>query len=159
MVGETAGAADGAPWSGFRFVRDVVPSGHRIHVHNLAIAELLFDARNAYIAEGVGLSWQRLFDTQRNLVMRRLVIDYEREAHDGVPVKVGVRAAGRSRRTLTLDEVVWGAESGLPIIVAQSVQLVVRLDAQGAIDLPDDVVQQFEAYEERPLSLRLSSRR
>jgi acyl-CoA thioesterase FadM len=159
VVGETAGPEGGAPWSGFRFVQDVVPSGHRIHVHNLAIAELLFNGRNSYIADGVGLAWQRLFDTQRNLVMRRLVIDYEREAHSGVPVKVGVRAAGRSRRTLTLDEVVWEAESGLPIAVAQSVHLVVRLDAQGAIDLPDDVVERFEAYEGRPLSMRLSSRR
>ena len=40
-----------APWDGFRFVRDVAPprAGHRIHLHNLAIAELLFDARNTYM--------------------------------------------------------------------------------------------------------------
>jgi len=159
VVGDTGGAADDEPWSGFRFVRDVVPSGNRIHVNNLSIAELLFTARNAYIAEGVGLVWQRLFDTDRNLVMRRLVIDYEREIHDGVPVKVGVQAAGRSRRTLTLDEVVWDAESGLPVVLAQSVHLVVRLDAPGAIELPEDVVRKFEAYEGRPLAARLSSRR
>lgn len=144
----------GAPWSNFRFVQDVVPSpgeGNRIHLHNLAIAELLFDARNAYITEAVGLTWQQLFDTGCSLIIRRLEIDYEREVLAGIPLKVGVRAITRSRRSVTFDEVVWRVDLALPIAVAGSVHVVVRFDTPGAIELPDDVVNKFESYEGHPL--------
>jgi acyl-CoA thioesterase FadM len=137
------------PWAGYRFVKDIVtePVENSLHLHNLAIAELLFQARNAYITEGVGMRWQDLFDTGRNMIMRRLTIDYEREVARGVPLRLGVRAIARSRRTLTLEEAVWRVEPAQPIAVARSVHLVVRFDTPGSIELPDDVVGQFEAYE------------
>lgn len=141
------------PWADFRFVRDVLPPAdeHPFHLHNLAVAELLFEARNTYITEEVGLPWRTLFDTGRNLVLRRLEIDYEREVPGGVPLRVGIRAVGRSRRTVTFDERVWLVGPAAPVAAARSVHLVVRLDAPGAIDLPDDVVTRFETYERRPL--------
>lgn len=143
----------GAPWEGFRFVRDVVvPSeGHRIHLHNLAIAELLFDARNTYITECAGIAWQSMFDSGRNLVMRRLEIDYESEVDAGVPLRVGIRAIARSRRTVSLQEAVWRADPPMPVAVGRSVHLVVRFDAPGAIELPEDVLERFETYEGRRL--------
>lgn len=142
-----------APWDGFRFVRDVAPprAGHRIHLHNLAIAELLFDARNTYITECAGIAWQALFDSGRNLVMRRLEIDYESEVDAGVRLKVGIRAIARSRRTVSLHEAVWCADPPMSVAVGRSVHLVVRFDAPGAIELPEDVVQRFETYEGRRL--------
>ena len=43
------GLSSELPWARYRFVKDVAPldPSHGIHLHNLAIAELLFDARNA----------------------------------------------------------------------------------------------------------------
>jgi acyl-CoA thioesterase FadM len=114
---------------------------------------MLFYARNSYITEAVGMVWQDLFDSGRNMIMRRLEIDYEREAPATVPLKVGVRAGTRSRRTLTFDEAVWQVDPASTIAVARSVHVVVRFDAPGAIELPDDVLGRFEAYEERPLQL------
>jgi acyl-CoA thioesterase FadM len=147
---------DGAvPWARFLFVTDPAPSleGQRLHVNNLTIAEMLFYARNSYITEAVGMVWQDLFDTGRNMIMRRLEIDYERETSGTVPLKVGMRAATRSRRTLTFEEAVWQVDPPLTIALARSVHLVVRFETPGAIELPDDVVNRFEAYEGRTLEL------
>ena len=143
----------GPVWSGFRFTRDVVPSetGNEIHLHNLTIAELLFDARNAYV-EAVGIPWASLFASDRNLVMRRLEIDFESESPAGLPVKVGVRATTRSRRALIFEEAVWRVEPPHAIAVARSGHVVVRLSAPGAIALPGDLVERFETYERGPLS-------
>jgi acyl-CoA thioesterase FadM len=140
-----------APWAGFRFVTEPAPPAEGFHLNNLTIAELLFYARNAYITEAVGMVWQDLFDTGRNMIMRRLEIDYEREAPPGVPLRVGIRAATRSRRTLTFDEAVWQVEPALTIAAARSVHLVVRFDTPGSIELPDDVLRRYEAYEGRVL--------
>ncbi|MFM9033236.1 MAG: acyl-CoA thioesterase [Mycobacterium sp.] len=141
------------PWAAYRFVRDVTPSAeqHRVHLHNLAIAELLFDARNAYITEAVGITWESMSAAGRTLVIRRLETDFEAEVPAGIALKVGVRAVARSRRTVTLDEAVWRVDPTATIAVARSVHLVVRLEPPGAIELPDDVVRRFESYEGRPL--------
>lgn len=145
---------DPLPWAAYRFVRDVVPSTHddRFHLHNLAIAELLFDARNAYVTEGVGIAWESLQDSGRGLVMRRIEIDFEHEVAAGAVLKVGVRAAARSRRTMTFQEAVWQVHPPVAVAVARSVHLVVGADAPGAIDLPEDVMERFEAYEGRRLT-------
>lgn len=141
-----------SPWHGFRFIRDVVPSetGNEVHLHNLTIAQLLFDARNAYV-EAAGILWASLFATDRNMVMRRLEIDFESESPAGIPLKVGVRATTRSRRTLIFEEALWRIEPPHAIAVARSVHVVIRLSAPGAISLPDDLVEKFENYEGRPL--------
>ncbi len=141
------------PWDGYRFVRDVVPSDphHYVHLHNLAITELLFEARNAYITEGVGIGWESMSASGRTMVMRRLEVDFDNEVADGVALKIGVRAGSRSRRTVTLDEAVWRVAPPATIARARSVLLVVRRQTPGAIDLPDDVLQKFEAYEGRAM--------
>ena len=74
------------PWAAYRFVQDTTPSDehHRVHLHNLAIAELLFEARNAYITEAVGITWEAMFATGRNLVIRRLEVDFEQEVPAGL---------------------------------------------------------------------------
>lgn len=140
---------DLAPWADYRFVQDVLPSkdAHLVHIHNLTIAELLFDARNAYITEGVGIAWESLFDSGRNMVMRWLEIDFRLEVPAGVALKVGVRAAARSRRTMTFQEAVWRVDPPGTVAVARSVHLIVIGDAPEAIELPDEVVGRFEAYE------------
>lgn len=142
----------GLPWSGFRFIREVVPNvlGNEIHLHNLAITELLFNARNAYVV-AAGIPWADLFATDRNMVMRRLEIDFESESPAGIPLMVGVRATTRSRRTLTFEETLWRVEPPYAIARARSVHVVVRMSAPGAIALPDDLVEKFETYEGSPL--------
>lgn len=147
---------DELPWAGYRFVRDVLPSDehHRVHLHNLGLTELLFDARNAYVTEAVGIDWEAMFASGRNLLMRRLEIDFQAEVPAGITLKVGVRATARTRRTMTFDEAVWRVDPPVTIAVARSVHLVVRLEAPGAIGLPDDVTERFEAYEGRLLRTR-----
>lgn len=148
-------AATGDPlWAGYHFVVDVVPAGddELIHLHNLSIAELLFDARNAYVTDAVGISWEGLSDSGRSLILRRLEVDFEREVPLGVALKVGVRAAARSRRTMTFQESVWRVNPPAVIAVARSVHLVVRRDTPGAIELPDDIIERFENYEGRRLT-------
>jgi hypothetical protein len=68
------GSSSELPWAHYRFVKDIAPFDplHRIHLHNLAIAELLFDARNAYLTEGIGVTWEGILRSGRNLVIRRL---------------------------------------------------------------------------------------
>lgn len=141
------------PWAAYRFSQDVVPSVelHPFHVHNLAVTEMLYAARNSYVTEAVGVGWQDLFRSGRNMVMRRLEIDFENEVSAGISLKVGVRAATRSRRTLTFEEAIWRTDTRAAVAVARSVHLLVLLDTPGAIDLPDDVVEKFEAFEGRPL--------
>jgi acyl-CoA thioesterase FadM len=143
------------PWAGFRYVMEPAPSidGRPFHLNNLTIAELLFNARNSYITQAVGMVWQDLFDTGRNMIMRRLEIDYEREAAATASLKVGIRAAKRSRRTLTFEEIVCQVDPPSTIAVGRSVHVVVRFDAPGAIELPEDVVRRYEAYEQRPLQV------
>lgn len=149
----SAGAGENL-WADFRFVVDVAGSGADglIHLHNLSIAELLFEARNAYVTEGVGISWERLAESGRSLILRRLEVDFEREVPAGVALKVGVRAATRSRRTMTFHESVWRVDPPATIAVARSLHLVVNTDAYGAVELPRDIVERFEAYEGRPLT-------
>lgn len=139
----------GSLWSDYRFVRDVIPpeDSPGVHLHNLAINHLLFDARNAYITEGVGITWESLEQSGRTLILRRLEIDFEREVPAGIPLKVGVRAAERSRRTLRFDEAVWRVDPPIAVAVARSVHLIVRDDEPGAIDLPTDLLDRFEAFE------------
>lgn len=144
------------PWDGFRFVHEVVPDAeaHPFHLNNLGVAELLFDARNAYITEAVGLSWQDLFDSGRVFAMRRLEIDYERQVAAGALLKVGVRAVQRSRRTLTFEEAAWETESASRFAVARSVHLIVGNDSGDALELPDDILDSFEDFEGRRLPER-----
>ena len=151
------GSSSELPWARYRFVNDVAPldPSHGIHLHNLAIAELLFDARNAYLTEGIGLTWEGLQRSGHNLVIRRLEIDFEHEVRGGIPLKVGVRAATRTRRTITFEETVWRVDPPAVIAAARSVHLLVLVDTPGAIDLPDDVVARFEAFEDRPLTIEV----
>jgi len=151
------GSSSELPWARYRFVKDVAPldPSHGIHLHNLAIAELLFDARNAYLTDGIGVTWEDLQRSGHNLVIRRLEIDFEREVRGGIPLKVGVRAVTRTRRTITFEEAVWRADPPVSIAAARSVHLLVLVDTPGAIDLPDDVVARFEAFEDQPLTIEL----
>jgi len=144
-------------WARYRFVKDVAPldPSNGIHLHNLAIAELLFDARNAYLTEGIGVTWEGLLRSGQNLVIRRLEIDFESEVRGGIPLKVGVRAATRTRRTITFQEAVWRVDPPFLIAAARSVHLLVLVDTPGAIDLPDDVVARFEAFEDQPLTIEV----
>lgn len=79
----------------------------------------------------------------------RLEIDCERQVAAGLALKVGVRAVWRSRRTLTFEEVAWDAESAVRFAIARSVHLVVRTDTGDALELPDDILGRFEAFEDR----------
>lgn len=151
------GLSSELPWARYRFVKDVAPTdpSHGIHLHNLAIAELLFDARNAYLTEGIGVTWEGLQRSGRNLIIRRLEIDFEHEVRGGIPLKVGVRAATRTRRTITFEEAVWRVDPPVSIAAARSVHLLLLVDTPGAIDLPDDIVNRFEAFEGQPLTVEL----
>ena len=139
----------------FRFVVPAVadPNGSVVHLHNLEITEQLFRTRNSYITEAVGLAWTDLFASGRNLIMRRLAVDFEREASRSDQLVCGVRARWRSRRTLTFEEVLWTSH-GDAIARAESVHLAIRTDAPGALELPADIVELFERYEGAPIAIR-----
>ena len=101
------------------------------------------------------MTWEGLLRSGQNLVIRRLEIDFEHEVRGGIPLKVGVRAATRTRRTITFEEAVWRVDPPVLIVAARSVHLLVLVDTPGAIDLPDDVVARFEAFEGQPLTIEL----
>ena len=146
-------ASNDPPWAAYRFVVDVIPRGDEvIHLHNLSIAELLFDARNSYVTDAVGISWEGLSDSGRSLILRRLEVDFEQQVPVGVALKVGVRATTRSRRTVTFHEEMWRVDPPVTIAVARSVHVVVNTDAPGAVELPEEIVERFEAYEGRALT-------
>lgn len=151
------GTASELRWARYCFVTDFAPldPSHGNDLHNLAIAELLFDARNAYLTGGIGVTWDGFLRSGQNLVIRRLEIDFEHEVRGRIPLKVGVRAVTQTRRTITFEEAVWRMDPPVAIATARSVHLLVLVDAPGAIDLPDDVVARFEAFEDQPLTIEL----
>jgi acyl-CoA thioesterase FadM len=136
------------PVERFRFTLEVPnPSGEGFHLHNLAIAEILYGARNAYLAR-VGVDWAAMIAGGTNLVIRQVTIDFEGEVGEGVPLRSGVRAANRSNRTLTLEEVLWAPGTGLVVARARSLHVSVRLEPPAAVELPADLwarIEQFEA--------------
>ena len=137
------------PEDEFRFVLDVDLSEEKpagFHVHNLAIAEILFNGRNQYLAT-VGVDWPRMIASGKNLVIRQLTIDYESEGPEGVALRCGVRTATRSNRSVTLDEWVWVADAGTVIARARSVHVSVQLDPPAAIEVPADLWARIERFE------------
>lgn len=94
-----------------------------------------------------------MLDSGRNIVMRRLEIDFDQEVPAGIALKVGVRASSRSRRAVIYDEAVWRVDPPVTVARARSVHVVVRTDTPGAIEIPDELIGPFEAYEGRRLPL------
>lgn len=141
------GQADTAPEERFRFAMDVPgATGAGFHLHNLAIAEILFHGRNAYLA-AVGVDWPRMIAAGHNLVIRQVAIDFEAEVAVGTPLRCGVRTEGRSNRTLTLEEAIWAPATGTVAATARSLHISVQLDPPAAVELPGDLWERIERFE------------
>jgi acyl-CoA thioesterase FadM len=115
------------------------------HLSALGADELLFDARSRYFADAVplpgpsGSFW---------LVYRHLVLDYVGEAFAGEPLRCGVRAVSRGKRSIRMRQTleVVGKHSHP---VAHSKLIVVAFDVvrRVAIEVPAELWDAVVAFE------------
>jgi len=129
------------------------------HLSALGADELLFDARSRYFADAVplpgpsGSFW---------LVYRHLVLDYVGEAFAGEPLRCGVRAVSRGKRSIRMRQTleVVGKHSHP---VAHSKLIVVAFDVvrRVAIEVPAELWDAVVAFESgcRPGTSMSSSNR
>ena len=115
------------------------------HLLALAADELFFAARGTYFGTTIG--WPGI-GADFWLVYRRLELDYLAEAFVGESLRTGVRAVGRSRRSLQLHQVLQSV-AGAPRTIAVARLIVVAFDVRtrASVALPDELGQAIEAYE------------
>jgi acyl-CoA thioesterase FadM len=116
------------------------------HLSALGADELLFDARSRYFADAVplpgtaGSFW---------LVYRHLVLDYVGEAFVGEPLRCGVKAVSRGKRSIRMRQTleVVGKRSHP---VAHSKLIVVAFDVlrRTAIEVPAELWDAVVAFED-----------
>ena len=133
----------------FRFTTtiDLGHDGVGFHVNNLEMTELLFRGRNSYIVDVAGVNWAEWMAEGRNLVIRQLCVDFLGEVREPTTLQVGVRAASRRRRSLTLDEAVWVAGSGQVVARGRSIHVSVQIDPPAAVELPADLLARLAEHE------------
>jgi acyl-CoA thioesterase FadM len=109
----------------------------RGHLDNAGGAELLSCARNRYFAEAV--AWPGIGPRTIWLPVRHVAIDYESEAFAGERLRCGVRARGRSTRTITVEQTMWEASSRRVVLRCTAVIVAFDTVAQRSIPVPDDL--------------------
>lgn len=117
------------------------------HLTALAADELFFTARGVYFAEtiqgsGIGAAFW--------LIYRHLEMDYLAEAFLGEPVRTGVRTIGRSKRSLTLLQVLQALpEAGIRRTIAVGRLVVVAFDVANRVpvEVPDSLWRAIESFE------------
>jgi acyl-CoA thioesterase FadM len=139
----------------FRFTTtiDVAHDAVGFHVHNGQMTEFLFRARNTFLTEVAGINWTELMGSGRNLVIRQLTLDFVGEVREAQILMVGIRAASRRRRSLTLDEALWVAGSGQVVCRGRSIHIPVQIDPPGAIEVFPELLARLEEHEGRPIEL------
>ena len=124
----------------YRFVVEVAALPRhfaRGHLDNAGGAELLSCARNRYFAEAV--AWPGIGPRTLWLPVRHVAIDYESEAFAGEMLRCGVRARGRSLRTITVGQTMWEARSRRVVLRCTAVVVVFDTVAQRSIPVPDEL--------------------
>jgi acyl-CoA thioesterase FadM len=138
----------------YRFVVEVPTEPRQFaggHLDNAGGAELLSAARNRYFAEAV--AWPGIGPDTVWIPVRHVAIDYESEAFAGERLLCGVRACGRTRRTITLGQTMWEACSRRVVLRCTAVVVVFDTAVRRSIAVPDELwaaVQQAE-YSAPPL--------
>jgi acyl-CoA thioesterase FadM len=107
----------------------------REHLDNAAAADLLSIARNAYFGEAI--CWPGIGVDAVWTAARRVTIEYESEAFADELLLAGVRAVGRTNRTLSLHQAVWTA-TGREVLRCEAVIVTFDARLRSAIPVPDE---------------------
>ena len=111
------------------------------HVNNAVYATYLEEARVDYYDDVLSVAVDEL-----GFVLARLEIDYERPIQHGEDVRVGLRTAEISDRSMTTEYRV--EADGALAATAESVQVAVDGDG-GARRVPDDWRREIERFEDQ----------
>jgi acyl-CoA thioesterase FadM len=114
------------------------------HLTALAADELFFSARGTYFGTSIG--WPGI-GKDFWLVYRRLEMDYLAEAFIGEELRTGVRTIGRSRRSLTVQQVLQVSDGGKTIAVGRLIVVAFDVRRRAPVELPDGLWRAIEAYE------------
>jgi acyl-CoA thioesterase FadM len=128
------------PATAYRFVVEVPTEPRQFargHLDNAGGAELLSAARNQYFAEAV--AWPGIGPDTVWLPVRHVAIDYESEAFAGERLLCGVRARGRSLRTITVGQTMWEARSRRLVLRCTAVLVVFDTATRRSIAVPDEL--------------------
>lgn len=137
----------------YRFVVEVRTEPRhfaRGHLDNAGGAELLSCARNRYFDEAV--AWPGIGPHTIWLPVRHVAIDYESEAFAGERLRCGVRARGRTRRTIAVEQTMWEAHHRRVVLRCTAVVVVFDTVAQRSIPVPDELwaaVRRAEDFAQR----------
>lgn len=132
----------------FRFVAELRTEPRQFgggHLDNAGAAELLSQARNRYFADAV--AWPGIGRDTVWTSIRRVVIDYEGEAFTGERLFGGVRAVGRTRRTIHLREAVWAVEAQRMVVRCEAIVVTFDVATRSAIDVPPELWAHIERVE------------
>lgn len=139
----------------YRFVVEVPTEPRQFargHLDNAGGAELLSTARNLYFAEAV--AWPGIGPDTVWLPVRHVAIDYESEAFAGERLCCGVRACGRSRRTISLEQTMWEVRSGRVVLRCRAVVVVFDTVSKRSIAVPDELWAAVQRAEYSPAPQR-----
>ena len=131
----------------FNFIEEVfAPDGVGDHVVDYEVQTILSGGWQRYVA-----FMREASGDAHTPVVRRITTSFESECRGGVRLLLGVRAAHRSRRSYTLEEALWIAETHM--IIATSTAVVVSLDrAIGrAVEVPPPLWSAVERFEGRTI--------
>lgn len=111
------------------------------HVNNAVYATYLEEARVDYYDDVLSVAVDEL-----GFVLARLEIDYERPIHHGEEVRVGLRTADISDKSMTTEYRVEANEA--LAATAESVQVAVD-ESGNARRVPDDWRREIESFEDQ----------
>jgi acyl-CoA thioesterase FadM len=117
------------------------------HLTALAADELFFVARGLYFSDTINRSG---IGPDFWLIYRHIEVDYVAEAFVGEPVRTGVRAVGRSRRSVTMQQVLQAQAAAHPYrTIATARLIVVAFDVANriSVEVPDALWRAIEAFD------------
>jgi acyl-CoA thioesterase FadM len=118
---------------------------HLGHMANVAVVEVLADARTAFFGSlrGEGVHGP--------VLVRHLVVSYVREARPGEALRCGVRAVARGTSSLTLDQVLWRVADEEVVAEASAVHVSWDLATRATIPVRPAMLAAIEARQGAPV--------
>ena len=126
--------------------------GAAIHLNNLGVAQVLFEARGAFLSglDIEGGIWKQPVTP----LIRELLIGYQSEVMPGAPLACRILVVSRSRRAFVMEESVSDLSDGAaPRLVAtcRGVHVAVESARGGSVEMPDSLIDAIAVRQGAPV--------
>lgn len=126
--------------------------GAAIHLTNLGVAQVLFEARGAFLSslDIEGGIWNQPVTP----LIRELLIGYESEVMPGAPLACRILVVSRSRRAFVMEESVSDVSNrAAPRLVAtcRGVHVAVESARGGSVEMPDSLIDAIAKRQGTPV--------